>query len=423
MSVAGPAGSRVDGPRAHLVDASVALPRTRVPGRRGAIATGQHDEDVVTLGAEAASAVLDRTGATPRALVLATTTSPLAEGGVAQVLVEALDLVGADLLVTEVGGTTAAGGGALATAVTLVAAGRGPVLVVAADTRRDHGGRATGDAAVALLLGTDGDGASLTHVSSSAELVRDAWRLDGHTGTERADRSFAKVVTRPPAPRPDVPQPVAVTAAGPAVDRVGDAGCAAFPLALLLALDAGDGDAVVVASGVTHRFAMTAGTRAAELAGRARAAVAGGVDEPAPRPAAVEGFDPYASQPRSWRDRAQDLRLVGQRDPETGEVLFPPVPAAGAGPVEPHRLARAGRVLTFTRDHVFPQGAPLSMAVVELDGGGRFYGQVVDGREVAIGDPVELVLRRLHDGGGLPQWFWKVRPTGSAAEVADVATA
>lgn len=411
------------GLRAHLVDAAVALPRVRVPGRRGAVATGQHDEDVVTLGAEAALAVLEGSGRRPRALLLATTSAPMVEGGVAQVLVEVLDLAGSDVLVTELGGTTAAGGGALASAGALVTAGVGPVLVVTADTRRDHAGRATGDAAVALLLDADGDAAGIEHVASSAELVRDAWRLDGHTGVEWADRSFARVVTRRPDARPDVPQRVAVTTSGPAVDRVGDAGCAALPLSLLLALDDGDGDAVVSASGVVHRFAVTAGPSAASVAARARAAVAAGVDGPAPRMPDVEGFDPYASQPRSWRDRAQDLRLVGQRDTETGEILFPPVPAAGAGPVEPHRLARSGRVLTFTRDHVFPQAGPVSMAVVDLDGGGRFYGQVADGREVAIGDPVELVLRRLHDGGGMPHWFWKVRPTTDAAEVADTATA
>jgi uncharacterized OB-fold protein len=201
-----------------------------------------------------------------------------------------------------------------------------------------------------------------------------------------------------------------VSTQGPLVERVGHAGCAAFPLSLLLALDAGDGDAVVTASGVSHRFSVTVGPAAADVAHRARAAVAGGVDGSSPRRGDVAGFHPYASEPRSWRDRAQDLRLVGQRDPSTGEILFPPVPPAGAAGLQPHRLARTGTVLTFTRDHVFPQGAPLSMAIVELDGGGRFYGQVADGREVAIGDRVDLVLRRLHDGGGVPQWFWKVRP-------------
>ncbi len=75
-------------------------------------------------------------------------------------------------------------------------------------------------------------------------------------------------------------------------------------------------------------------------------------------------------------------------------------------------LSRSGTVFTQTRDHVYPLGGPQSMAVVSLDGGGRFYGQVIDGMDVVIGDRVSLVLRRLHLGGGVPQYFWKVAPEG-----------
>ena len=48
------------------------------------------------------------------------------------------------------------------------------------------------------------------------------------------------------------------------------------------------------------------------------------------------------------------------------------------------------------------------MAVVALDGGARFYGQVVPSASVEIGDRVRLVPRRLHLGGGAVQYFWKV---------------
>jgi uncharacterized OB-fold protein len=48
------------------------------------------------------------------------------------------------------------------------------------------------------------------------------------------------------------------------------------------------------------------------------------------------------------------------------------------------------------------------MAVVELDGGARFYGQVVPSGSVEIGQRVRLVPRRLHLGGGAVQYFWKV---------------
>jgi uncharacterized OB-fold protein len=48
------------------------------------------------------------------------------------------------------------------------------------------------------------------------------------------------------------------------------------------------------------------------------------------------------------------------------------------------------------------------MAVVELDGGARFYGQVVPSGTVEIGQRVRLVPRRLHLGGDAVQYFWKV---------------
>jgi hydroxymethylglutaryl-CoA synthase len=55
---------------------------------------------------------------------------------------------------------------------------------------------------------------------------------------------------------------------------------------------------------------------------------------------------------------------------------------------------------------------PTVMSVIELDGGGRFLCQMtdVDEREVAIGMPVELVLRRLREGGQNHHYYWKCRP-------------
>jgi uncharacterized OB-fold protein len=65
-------------------------------------------------------------------------------------------------------------------------------------------------------------------------------------------------------------------------------------------------------------------------------------------------------------------------------------------------------VVTHTRDRVYPAARSTGMAVVDLDGGGRFYGQVVPSATVEIGTRVRLVPRRLHDGGGAAQYFWKI---------------
>ena len=78
-----------------------------------------------------------------------------------------------------------------------------------------------------------------------------------------------------------------------------------------------------------------------------------------------------------------------------------------------HKLARRGTVFTFTIDHLaqVPEH-PLPMAVVDLAGGGRVYLQVTDAAEgeVAVGRPVTLTFRRLHEGGGNRNYFWKARP-------------
>ena len=49
---------------------------------------------------------------------------------------------------------------------------------------------------------------------------------------------------------------------------------------------------------------------------------------------------------------------------------------------------------------------------LDLDGGGRFLCQMTDANEadVAIGMPVELVLRRMREGAGAHHYYWKGRP-------------
>lgn len=398
---------------AAIVEASAALPRARVRDRRVRRAVTSYDEDAVTLAAAAAQDVMAG-AARASAVVVASVSAPLVEGGIAATLVEVLGLT--DVLVAEHGGTVAAGGSALAAAVTLVNAGVAPVLYVATDTRRDEAGRALGDGAVAALLdaaGAEDTIAEVTWGDSSATLFRDAWRADGQARVTTADASLL----------PFGPRPTAAVSAGPTaplLDGAGALGSAGLLVGALHALaSAAAGDeipAAVSAGGITHTFRFVAAADAPARAAQALRALELGIDGPVPKGPDLDAFDPYTSQPRAWRERGMDLRLEGLRDPATGEVLFPaPPPSSTTAHLEPFRLGRSGRVFTFTRDHVFPFGAPLTMAVVELDGGGRFFGQVVDGQDVEIGQDVDLVLRRLHSGGGMPQYFWKISPRARAS--------
>jgi uncharacterized OB-fold protein len=76
-------------------------------------------------------------------------------------------------------------------------------------------------------------------------------------------------------------------------------------------------------------------------------------------------------------------------------------------------MSRKGKVHTFNRDRVFLCPEPsLIMAVIDLDDGGRFYGQMTDcdEDEIDIGLPVELVFRKFHEAKGFVNYFWKARP-------------
>lgn len=393
-----------------LLDAELVLPRRRVTARAGLVSTCDDDEDVVTLAVEACLPLLARSqDVTPDAIVLATLSSPMAEGGVAQVISEALDLQGPRPAI-EVSGTLSAGVQALLVASGLLSSGCERILVVAADRRRDLAGRAVGDGALALLVGrgvTDSPVATLTLGVASTELIRDRWRLQGDISVVEAERSLT-IAQRPP----EASGLVRYRVDDPPIPRVGMMGTGHFLLRAVLdtARSSGPFEVEVSASGVSQRLTLTSGPEAGRVADGLLLRIADGVE--ASRTVLTnhpEAFNPYASQSRSWRDRSMDLRLEGQLDTATGEVLFPPIPESSSAGLIPHRLGRKGRVLAMTLDHVYSAGSPLTMLVVEVEGGGRVYCQAVDGDKFEIGDPVELVLRRLHDGGGLPHYFMKAR--------------
>jgi hydroxymethylglutaryl-CoA synthase len=424
----------------QLLAGAVSLPADRTPTRAGRRCSAHYDHDAITLAAEAVLGLSREGLPSPAALLFASVSPPYDEGGSAQLIAEIAGL-GEDLFCAELTATPRDGLAALRLADALVAADGGPVLVCAAHVRRSDAEREAGDGAVAILVGDRGGLATLTPGPSHSEELRDRWRLAGETSAREADASFteelgaariARIVAD--AARERIPEPVSlggpspspsvdVLVSGPssrsagrveralggpgdtAAGRTGVLGAAHPLLRLMLSLH---GPAMLVAAsgGLGDSCFVEPSDDAAELAAAVEEQIAGGRDVASiTPPPAQAGFDPYMSGPRAWRERGQDLRLEGVvRD---GRVLYPP-PAGIEGERRP--LARRGRVLTCTRDHVYPGADTLQMAVVALADGSRFYGQVAAGEEVEIGREVRLVPRRLHSGGGLVQYFWKVSP-------------
>lgn len=406
-----------------IVDAQVSLGRWRTKTRWGTVSRAAYDEDAVTMAARCGLAILDRNpDDTPIGLVTATVSAPLPEPGIAPFLAEILDIrsaahrPGPDVL--ELAGSVSAGVAAVAEAARRVTDGRGPVLVVASDDRRDTRGRPLGAAAVALLIDSAGDVGSVTPAESGAELFLDRWQRRDTPGVQAGDRSLDRYSpAKAFADGLDADRVLLSTAFGPQIEGAGFPGCAA-PLIGLFTSDATEGRDFVVASsagGISHAIRMRVGSRFSDIREQAVDEISGGLSGERPADPDESAFTPYSSQAMAYRERSQTFRLLAARDTETGGVVFPPPPAASSAGFEPYYLARSGTVVTFARDHVFPFGGPLSMAVVELDGGGRFYGQVADRLEVEIGDRVALVLRRLHDGGNVPNYFWKIQAATTAA--------
>lgn len=407
----------------ELIAAGVELGIDRVPaGPRGRRVHARPDEDAVTLASAAAAQALGSTTEVA-AILFACTSPPYEQGGSVQTLAELMGLQGSTLAI-ELGVSLRDG----LTAVRLASAlaDERPVLVCAAHLAGED--RTSGDGAVALLVGTPGSGegsnplARLTPAASLTVEVRDRWRLAGEAMAHTADDSFlAAIATRrlvdellaavplslraqPAVVGPDrrASQSVERDSGGegdPFVSATGTIGTA-HPLLRLLGGLGEDRVVAAVSNGLGEALHVEAGESggayAEQLAARLAAA---SHDAEAPLAVApAPDYAPFASVPRSWRDRGRDLRLEG-------------LIAAGDGAAEvPSRTSQLGTTIACTNDHVFPGAASTEMAVVDLDTGGRFYGQVAIGEHVAIGDRVELVLRRLHHGGAIVHYFWKVRP-------------
>ena len=404
-----------------VLDGSLLLPATVVNGR----ATAGSDEDAVTLAAEAALPLLAADDGLPAVLILATSSPPYDEGGSVQALAELCGLAG-DIVALELSASLRDGLTAIRVAGAFVAAQGGNALVCA--SHRSRGEKDSGDGAVALLLSADGGVATLRPGRARAEELRDRWRLAGESARSEGDPSFVWDAGVPRVARewglaqPAVVGPVLRAAArverelgGPGDELAGAAGVlgAAHALGrLLLGLDQRQ---VVVAGsgGLTEAVEAKPNEGAATVAERARAVLEAARSTTPPEPVDWSQLTPYASGPRSWRERGQDFRLEGARCGGCRRVLFPPpvaCPHCGSRELVLELLARTGTVVTETRDHAYPVSRSTGMAIVDLDGGGRFYGQVVPSARVAIGDRVRLVPRRLHDGGGAAQYFWKLAP-------------
>jgi uncharacterized OB-fold protein len=125
--------------------------------------------------------------------------------------------------------------------------------------------------------------------------------------------------------------------------------------------------------------------------------------------------------PMLWRDRNQVLPLHGGRCRNCGNVQLPIQRVCAwcqaKDTYEEVRLSdKKATVFTFSMDErALEVDLPRVWTISDLDGGGRFYCVMTDRdpAKVDIGMQVEMTFRKIHDGAGLHNYFWKCRPIRS----------
>lgn len=436
-------------------------------GGRGTRTVASFDEDPTTMGVEAAQMALRSTGAQPARLLFGTVAPAYADKTNATVVHAALrldDTVAAYDLGCSV---RSASGGLL-----LALDGGGPTLVVSADVRTGLAGSgeeaAGGDAAAAVLVGSDADGQLLAELVATASVTDEfveRWRTPGEVRTKVWDEKFSEVSYRPLGERawklaldragltaPDVA--LAAVAAPSArvgstvggrlggvqvidslATTVGTTG-AAHPAVLLASLleqartlPAGSVVALVVlADGADVVLLRTTAALGAYRPARTVAEqVAGGAPlpygkflawrgmialEPPRRPEPLRISATAAARSEQWK-----YGFVGSRDPGTGMIHMPPARVSADGErtdqMQPAPMAAVtGTIATFTIDRVaYSPSPPIVFAIVDFDGGGRLPVELcdLDPAEVQIGRRVEPTFRRLYTADGIPNYFWKAR--------------
>jgi len=124
-----------------------------------------------------------------------------------------------------------------------------------------------------------------------------------------------------------------------------------------------------------------------------------------------------------WRDEKSILPLYGMKCKNCGTLSYPIgrccIICGAKDNYEEVKLARHGKIFTYTLDYLVGPGNtegdginPAARAVVDLEGGGRMFLEVVDcePKDIQIDTPVELTFRLLNEKSNFKHYGWRARP-------------
>lgn len=125
---------------------------------------------------------------------------------------------------------------------------------------------------------------------------------------------------------------------------------------------------------------------------------------------------------RTWRHIQQRYNLIGSKCTNCDGVYFPPrvicPKCRRKGNIENIQFKGKGKIHSFsiveTPTDDFKTIAPYVVAIIELEEGTKLTSQLVDcdSNEIEIGDPVEMVFRKIREDGtdGVISYGFKFKP-------------
>ena len=447
-----------------ITGCSVYVPRYRLrretvaqawgsPPVPGCKAVRNYDEDSLTMGQTAAWSLV-QDAQSIESLYFASTTAPYWQRSASSLIAASCDLPGR-VATADFAGSLRCGMTALRIAL---ACGKS-ALIVAADARdgapESAEELAFGDAAAAIRVGAEDPLAEVIAAGSSSDDFPDEWRrdTDAHVhsfaskystvrGYEEQVAGLGRTLLRDAGVQPGAVARLALMAPdarahlaaaralGIAVERIEDPRLvdigitgAAMPLLVLAhALDHSTPGDVILAIGYgdgADGLLLRVRNTGPALKSDAHAIEHGSY--PLYRKLRdihkTEGVAPEISNVLLRHEEPQNVRLHGSFCPRCHAMNFPIATVCAscrnASGLTDKPLGRRGRLFTFTKDFLYDAPAkPTVMAVVDLDGGGRFLCQMTDADPdaVEIGMEVELVLRRMRESAADHHYYWKCRP-------------
>jgi hydroxymethylglutaryl-CoA synthase len=446
----------------------------RAKGAGGEKAVAGYDEDSITMAVAAAMDCLKSGAEQPQGLYFATTTSPYREKQGAAVIASAVDLhkecLTADFTNSLRAGTIALRSAVDA----VKSGSAKSVLIAASDCRiggpQGKNEQLLGDGAAAVIIGQDQTIADIEAGYSLFSDFTDYWRNSGDRFVQSAEGRFIDVNGYTPTMQETVstlmkkngvsPQDFCkfvfystdaraqaelakrlgfdkAQIQDPLFAHIGNTGAAAILVMLAAALEEakagdrilfagyGDGCDAFILRVTKNIEKMRAGATMKDRLAR-KAPLDYGKYLNWKNLIPIEAMNlPARSEPSlatRWRDRKTVRALYGVRCKKCGTPQVHPIGQAiricnmcqAKDDFEEYKFSdKKGKLFTYAIDQLQPTKNPPGLnGVVDFDGGGRLICELTDYdlSKVKIGMPVEMSYRKMLQGEGILNYFWKAKP-------------